>query len=116
MSTLTHQERLLNEDKDPSVQQLEQKTGGGAAQTSGGKPHEAQSDISKMKTENDGSFKRKAASFRNFIQEHGEFAPEKGKCLCLSSCSLRTDRESRTLPPLCIIRLPYVHAYIFWER
>ena len=37
------------------------------------------SDISKGKMEPDGSFKRKASSFRNFIEKGGEFAPEKGK-------------------------------------
>ncbi|PPQ96856.1 hypothetical protein CVT26_006025 [Gymnopilus dilepis] len=35
-----------------------------------------QSDIAKMKTEADGSFKRAAASFRNFIEKDGRFAPE----------------------------------------
>jgi putative glutathione S-transferase len=37
-----------------------------------------QSDISKMKLEHDGSFKRAAAAFRNFIQKGGRFEPEKG--------------------------------------
>ena len=37
------------------------------------------SDISKGKMEPDGSFKRKASSFRNFIEKGGEFAPEKGE-------------------------------------
>ncbi|KAM5543471.1 hypothetical protein V8D89_002722 [Ganoderma adspersum] len=37
------------------------------------------SDISKGKTEPDGSFKRKASSFRNFIEKGGEFAPEKDR-------------------------------------
>lgn len=37
------------------------------------------SDISKSKTEADGSFKRKPSSFRNFIQNGGEFEPEKGE-------------------------------------
>lgn len=36
------------------------------------------SDISKMKTEDDGSFKRKASSFRNFVEKGGQFEPEKG--------------------------------------
>lgn len=36
-------------------------------------------DISKSKTEADGSFKRKPSSFRNFIQKGGEFEPEKGE-------------------------------------
>ena len=37
-----------------------------------------QADIAKMKSESDGSFKRKASSFRNFITQDGEFTPEKG--------------------------------------
>jgi putative glutathione S-transferase len=37
-----------------------------------------QSDITKMKTEPDGSFKRADASFRNTIQRGGKFEPERG--------------------------------------
>ncbi|PCH35107.1 glutathione S-transferase [Wolfiporia cocos MD-104 SS10] len=37
------------------------------------------SDINKMTSDNDGSFKRKASSFRNFIEKGGQFAPEKGR-------------------------------------
>ncbi|RPD54931.1 glutathione S-transferase [Lentinus tigrinus ALCF2SS1-7] len=37
------------------------------------------SDISKSKTEQDGSFKRKPSSFREFIEKNGRFAPEKGR-------------------------------------
>ncbi|KAH9852358.1 glutathione S-transferase [Lenzites betulinus] len=36
-------------------------------------------DISKMKTEPDGSFKRKASTFRDFIEKGGKFEPEKGR-------------------------------------
>ena len=43
------------------------------------KPHQQFSDIGKMKTEADGSFKRKASTFRNFITQDGEFTPEKGE-------------------------------------
>lgn len=35
-------------------------------------------DISRMKTEADGAFKRKDASFRNHITKDGQFTPEKG--------------------------------------
>ncbi|KAH7923082.1 hypothetical protein BV22DRAFT_1036761 [Leucogyrophana mollusca] len=38
-----------------------------------------QSDIGKMKTEADGSFKRAASSFRNWIEKGTEFAPEKDR-------------------------------------
>lgn len=37
-----------------------------------------QSDVNKMKNEADGSWKRAPSTFRNFIQEGGEFPPEKG--------------------------------------
>lgn len=37
-----------------------------------------QSDISKMKTDTDGSFKRADASFRNTIAKGSEFEPELG--------------------------------------
>ncbi|KAJ7929111.1 glutathione S-transferase [Mycena leptocephala] len=36
-------------------------------------------DISKMKTETDGSFNRLASLFRDFIEPGGKFAPEKGR-------------------------------------
>lgn len=38
-----------------------------------------QSNIQKMKTEEDGSFKRKASTFRDVIEKGGKFAPEKGR-------------------------------------
>ena len=38
----------------------------------------SQSDITVMKLEPDGSFKRAPSSFRNFIQKGGRFPPEKG--------------------------------------
>jgi len=37
------------------------------------------SDINKMKHEDDGSFKRKPSSFRNLIEPEGKFSPEKGR-------------------------------------
>ncbi|KAG5637679.1 hypothetical protein H0H81_003647, partial [Sphagnurus paluster] len=40
-----------------------------------------QSDITKMKTEPDGSFKRADASFRNTIEKGGPFEPELGALL-----------------------------------
>ena len=42
-----------------------------------------QSDITKMKTEPDGSFKRLDASFRNIIQRGGKFEPERGMQLII---------------------------------
>ena len=36
-------------------------------------------DIGKMKTESDGTFKRQDAEFRNFIVKGGKFEPESGK-------------------------------------
>ncbi|KAG1767762.1 glutathione S-transferase [Suillus occidentalis] len=47
--------------------------------TSTTKDASSQSDIGKMKTEADGSFKRAASSFRNFIENDGKFPPEKGR-------------------------------------
>jgi hypothetical protein len=41
-----------------------------------------QSDISKMKTEADGSFKRANASFRNMIAKGSQFEPENGGFRC----------------------------------
>ncbi|EIN08215.1 glutathione S-transferase [Punctularia strigosozonata HHB-11173 SS5] len=38
-----------------------------------------QSDITKMTTDPDGSFKRKASTFRDFIEKGGKFEPEKGR-------------------------------------
>jgi putative glutathione S-transferase len=38
-----------------------------------------QSDIGKMKTEPDGSFKRLDASFRNTIEKGGKFEPATGR-------------------------------------
>jgi len=37
------------------------------------------SDISKLKTEEDGSFKRQTSQFRNFIKKGGDFEPEKDR-------------------------------------
>ncbi|KAJ7645867.1 glutathione S-transferase [Mycena rosella] len=39
----------------------------------------ALTDLSKMKPEADGSFKRAASVFRNFIEKDGQFAPEKDR-------------------------------------
>ena len=39
----------------------------------------SQSDISKMKTDSDGSFKRKPSTFRNTIEKGGRFEPERGR-------------------------------------
>ena len=37
------------------------------------------SDISKMRTEGDGSFKRKPSTFRNWVEKGGRFEPERGE-------------------------------------
>ena len=66
-----------------------------------------QSDISKMKVEPDGSFKRVASSFRNSVQKGGQFPPEKGTparpgvLFGSSNASLY-----RPLPSLRVVRLP----------
>ena len=40
--------------------------------------HRKTSDVTKIKTEADGSMVRKASIFRSFIEEGGEHPPEKG--------------------------------------
>jgi len=44
------------------------------------------SDIGKLRTEPDGSFKRPPSSFRNFIKNDGQFLPEKGQLTMSLSC------------------------------
>lgn len=39
----------------------------------------AQSDVNKLPTEADGSFKRKPSTFLNSIEKGGKFEPEKGE-------------------------------------
>lgn len=41
-------------------------------------------DISKGLAEADGTFKRKASTFRRFIEKGGEFEPEKGTYCCVA--------------------------------
>ena len=41
--------------------------------------HRETSDVTKIKTEADGSMVRKASIFRSFIEEGGEHPPEKGE-------------------------------------
>jgi glutathionyl-hydroquinone reductase len=43
----------------------------------------SQSDITKMKTEADGTFKRAASAFRNTIEQGGKFEPARGMLLSL---------------------------------
>lgn len=78
-SALPHQQEALK-DMDSLNKQL----------GTTGKSHQEYSDIGKMKTEADGSFKRKDATFRSCISRDGEFTPEKGThttialyCLCI---------------------------------
>ncbi len=42
-------------------------------------------DISKMQAEKDGSFKRKASSFRSHITKDGQYTPEKGALFVATS-------------------------------
>jgi hypothetical protein len=103
-SALPHQERVLNEEKDESIKNLE-KTAGITPASSGTHDHRAQSDIFRRVTEADGSFKRRPSAIRNFITQMGEFTPEKGKCnqhYTLGTSSF----EVRPIPPLRIVRLP----------
>ena len=64
------------------------------------------SDISKAKPEPDGTFKRKAASFRNFIEKGGKFTPEKGEWpVCPYARNIDAVCRCRPLPPLCFLRV-----------
>ena len=76
----------------------------------------AQTDVSKMKAESDGSFKRTASTFRDFIAPNGKFPPEKGQSqVVLKSLEdiytilnyyVDTTRMlCRPLPPLCVLRV-----------
>ncbi|KAG5642362.1 hypothetical protein DXG03_002959 [Asterophora parasitica] len=53
--------------------------------------HTLQSDIAKMKTEPDGSFKRLDASFRNTIEKGGRFEPELDRYHLYVSYACRAD-------------------------
>lgn len=66
-----------------------------------------QSDIQKMKTEPDGSFKRLDSTFRNTIEKGGKFEPEKGEYHILASLLiLGLPLYRRSVPSLCFLRLP----------
>ena len=47
--------------------------------TSDSRDVSGQSNIAKMASAEDGSFKRKASTFRNTIEKGGRFEPEKGE-------------------------------------
>lgn len=49
------------------------------------------SDLTKLPIEKDGSFNRKASTFRNFITQDGDFTPEKGTLHHYSSCRTPTN-------------------------
>lgn len=65
-----------------------------------------QSDITKMKPEKDGSFKRLDASFRDIIEKGGRFEPEAGREFSYHPFVILDLHNLRSLSPLCIIRLP----------
>ena len=50
-----------------------------AEKATAGQPHQTYSNINVMTREKDGSYNRKASTFRNFITKDGEFTPEKGE-------------------------------------
>ena len=64
--------------------------------------HRVTSDVTKIVTEADGSMVRKASTFRSFIEEGGEFAPEKGgRFMCKTSSE--TNAVFRSLSSLCVV-------------
>lgn len=63
-----------------------------ANSTMAGRDVTSQSNIHVMKTEADGSFKRKASTFRDFIAKDSQFTPDKGRSFLPST--------------------PYTHAYM----
>ena len=74
-----------------------------------------QSDITRFKNEDDGSFKRAASSFRNTIEQGGQFEPEKGAspipCYLRDtddSCRSQGDTTSMShTPAVCICQLDH---------
>ena len=48
----------------------------------------SQSDVTKIKLEPDGSFKRVVSTFRNFVEKDGKFPPEKGTLYLLNTDSI----------------------------
>jgi len=73
-----------------------------------GKDHSIWSDISKSKSEPDGSFKRRDSTFRNFIEKGGRFEPELGQSQTrlLNGFSHFLTCSPRSLPPLHLLRMP----------
>jgi Glutathione S-transferase, N-terminal domain len=67
------------------------------------------SDPSKFKLEADGSLKRPATVFHNFIEKGGAFEPQAGNQWFHDLLLCGTDSpDCRSLPSLCVVRLPSV--------
>ena len=71
------------------------------------------SDISKSKTEPDGSFKRAPSSFRNFIQVGGQFPPEKGTSISNRFLNLPLNHCRECYRSLSSLRVLCV-SYVSW--
>ena len=70
------------------------------------------SDPSKFKLEADGSFKRPATVFHNFIEKGGPFEPQPGED-CSAYIFLYTNSpDFRSLPSLRVVCLPSVFLTI----
>jgi glutathionyl-hydroquinone reductase len=69
---------------------------GGEHQSSGARDVSGQSDIGKMKTEKDGTFARKASTFRDTVAPGGKFPPEKGRYRLYVSYACRERPSGRT--------------------
>ena len=71
------------------------------------------SDISKGVAEADGTFKRKASSFRRFIEKGGEFEPEKGEYRTSSQASRKTLQALAVGQHSCLRTIPPSLAWRF---
>lgn len=70
----------------------------------------SQSDLKKMKHEPDGSFKRPASSYRDWIKKGGKFEPEKGaSTMCYNNssrmaCSMFLQTAITFMPLTAVVR------------
>jgi hypothetical protein len=83
-SALPHQHTALQQE-----QQGDSALGGNSESSEHGEVDKSSTNVNKLKNEADGSWKRQVSSFRNWIEEGGDFPPEKGN---LSNSQLQLSR------------------------